>query len=174
MHTIWRRERDSNHRYGVTVYTLSRRAPSTTRPPLRYSYIYFQTNFYCFEPTASVYLQPLLLISILFQACTAHYPVNEQLEKYDSTYDERIGQTTAGAGGRSDNLLVGLAFSGGGTRASALSSGILEALRDDTINLNGHERRLLDEVDIISSVSGGSFTAAYFGLFGDRIFIEVI
>jgi len=116
----------------------------------------------------------LLLLIFLIQACTAHYPVNEELEKYDSTYGERIGQTTAGAGGRSDNLLVGLAFSGGGTRASALSYGILEALRDDTINLDGHERRLLDEVDIISSVSGGSFTVAYFGLFGDRIFIEVI
>ena len=30
----WRRGRDSNPRY-VAVYTLSRRAPSTTRPPLR-------------------------------------------------------------------------------------------------------------------------------------------
>ena len=32
--TVWRRERDSNPRY-VAVYTLSRRAPSTTRTPLR-------------------------------------------------------------------------------------------------------------------------------------------
>ena len=31
----WRRGRDSNPRYGVTVYTLSRRAPSTTRTPLQ-------------------------------------------------------------------------------------------------------------------------------------------
>ena len=31
---IWRRERDSNPRY-VAVYTLSRRAPSATRPSLR-------------------------------------------------------------------------------------------------------------------------------------------
>ncbi len=35
--SIWRRGRDSNPRYGVTVYTLSRRAPSTARPPLRFS-----------------------------------------------------------------------------------------------------------------------------------------
>ncbi len=31
----WRRERDSNPRYAFDVNTLSRRAPSTTRPPLR-------------------------------------------------------------------------------------------------------------------------------------------
>src|ERR1700754_863501 len=30
----WRRERDSNPRYVISVYTLSRRAPSTTRTPL--------------------------------------------------------------------------------------------------------------------------------------------
>jgi NTE family protein len=29
---------------------------------------------------------------------------------------------------------------------------------------------MLDEVDVITSVSGGSFTSAYYGLFGDRIF----
>ncbi len=38
--------------------------------------------------------------------------------------------------------------------------------------MDGKTRRLLDEVDGISSVSGGSFTAAYYGLFGDRIFID--
>ena len=35
---IWRRERDSNPRY-VAVYTLSRRAPSATRPPLQICHI---------------------------------------------------------------------------------------------------------------------------------------
>ena len=33
--TVWRSGRDSNPRYGFAVYSLSRRAPSTTRPPLR-------------------------------------------------------------------------------------------------------------------------------------------
>ena len=32
---IWRSGRDSNPRYAFDVYSLSRRAPSTTRPPLR-------------------------------------------------------------------------------------------------------------------------------------------
>ncbi len=63
-----------------------------------------------------------------------------------------------------------LAFSGGGTRASALAYGVLQALRDSNIRVNQQSRRLLDEIDAISSVSGGSFTAAYFGLFGDRLF----
>ena len=34
--TDWRRGRDSNPRYAINVYTLSRRATSTTHPPLRF------------------------------------------------------------------------------------------------------------------------------------------
>jgi NTE family protein len=68
-----------------------------------------------------------------------------------------------------DTLFL-LAFSGGGTRAAALSYGVLEELRDTTFRNNGQKVRLLDEVDRISSVSGGSFTSAYYGLFGDQIF----
>ena len=70
----------------------------------------------------------------------------------------------------SRDIVLTLAFSGGGTRAAALAYGVLEELRDTTVIINGKPRRLLDEVDIISSVSGGSFTSAYYGLHGDRIF----
>ena len=63
-----------------------------------------------------------------------------------------------------------LAFSGGGTRAAALSYGVLKELRDTPVVLEGKRERLLDEIDWITSVSGGSFTAAYYGLHGERIF----
>lgn len=69
-----------------------------------------------------------------------------------------------------DRLFVVLAFSGGGTRAAALSYGVLDALRREQIMIGGQQHRLLDQVDVISSVSGGSYTAAYYGLFGDRLF----
>ncbi|MEQ1755923.1 MAG: patatin-like phospholipase family protein [Micropepsaceae bacterium] len=70
----------------------------------------------------------------------------------------------------SQRVFVVLAFSGGGTRAAAFSYGVLKGLRNTDIQIDGRHRRLLDEVDVISSVSGGSFTAAYYGLFGNRIF----
>ena len=75
-----------------------------------------------------------------------------------------------GSPGNSENLLFYLTFSGGGTRAAALSYGVLEELRKTEVVIDGKKRRLLDEVDGISGVSGGSFTAGYYGLFGDRIF----
>jgi len=72
--------------------------------------------------------------------------------------------------GRHDHGLM-LAFSGGGTRAAALSYGVLAQLNDTlTVDANGAHRSLLDDVGIISSVSGGSFTAAYYGLHGEKIF----
>lgn len=70
---------------------------------------------------------------------------------------------------KNDHSLM-LAFSGGGTRAAAFSYGVLGQLRDTLILKNAQPQRLLDDVGIISSVSGGSFTAAYYGLHGDGIF----
>ena len=37
---------------------------------------------------------------------------------------------------------------------------------------SGRSRRLLDEVDIITGVSGGSFTALAYGLHGEKLFDE--
>ncbi len=104
----------------------------------------------------------------LLAGCTAHYPINEP---YSPVGAVRASPSLPDVGEiRSDSLLIGLAFSGGGTRAAAFSYGVLEAMVDVKIRWEGRERRLLDEIDAISSVSGGSFTAAYYGLFGDRIF----
>lgn len=64
-----------------------------------------------------------------------------------------------------------LAFSGGGTRAAAFSYGVLETLRDTTIkNRKGETSRLIDHIDVITGVSGGSFTALAYGLYGERLF----
>lgn len=69
-----------------------------------------------------------------------------------------------------DDMRVYLSFSGGGTRAAAFSYGVMKELRDTLVSIDNKERTMLSEVDIISSVSGGSFTSAYYGLYGDDIF----
>jgi NTE family protein len=69
--------------------------------------------------------------------------------------------------------LVVLAFSGGGTRAAAFSYGVLEALRRmEVLTSAGRRIRLLDEVDVITGISGGSFTALAYGLYGEKLFDE--
>jgi len=73
---------------------------------------------------------------------------------------ENLPPTAANTNG----LFVVLTFSGGGTRAAALAYGVLLELRDTKFVRGGRETSLLEEVDVISSVSGGSFTAAYYGL----------
>ncbi len=109
----------------------------------------------------------MAMVALSAAGC-AHYPVNQPLKQWDPQSGYRgknlIDPT------KDDQLLLLLSFSGGGTRAAAFSYGVLEALRDTTVTLHGRERRLLDEVDWISGVSGGSFTAAYYGLFRDRTF----
>ena len=62
----------------------------------------------------------------------------------------------------SDDLLLGLSFSGGGMRAAAFSFGVLTEL--DRSRVGSDAKSLLDRVDFVSGVSGGSVTAAYFGL----------
>jgi NTE family protein len=109
----------------------------------------------------------LTMIAVVLIGC-AHYPVNERLKQVDPQAGYR-GKVMV-APENSENLLLYLTFSGGGTRAAALSYGVLEELRRTEVTITGKNRRLLDEIDGISGVSGGSFTAGYYGLFGDRIF----
>jgi NTE family protein len=109
----------------------------------------------------------LFLLALLTASC-AHAPVNLPLRQGDPAGVDLTRVT--GAPEKSGRLLVILTFSGGGTRAASFAYGVLEELRRTEVTIDGKRHRLLDEVNAISSVSGGSFTAGYYGLFGDRIF----
>jgi NTE family protein len=67
------------------------------------------------------------------------------------------------APGDLQDTLVVVTASGGGTRATALTMSVLRAM--DKIKL-ASGASLADEIDILSSVSGGSVTAGYFALYG--------
>lgn len=62
-----------------------------------------------------------------------------------------------------DEDAIGIALSGGGARAASFSLGVLEQLRD-TKDADG--KSLIDKVAIVTAVSGGAITAAWFGQHG--------
>jgi len=108
----------------------------------------------------------LAALTLLLAGC-AHRRPNTPLTQVDRTkgyYFHPNVRTN-----QSDDIVLALAFSGGGTRAAAFAYGVLEELRDTKLLKDG-QRSLLNEVDVISAVSGGSVTAAAYGLYGDRVF----
>jgi NTE family protein len=113
----------------------------------------------------------LVVVSLVVLGGCATRPVNPPIDKVDLNtgyrFETRLEHRRDIA---TENLLV-LGFSGGGTRAAAFSYGVLEALRRiEVIGPKGNTVRLLDQVDIITGVSGGSFTALAYGLYGDKLF----
>src|SRR5262249_34968075 len=102
----------------------------------------------------------------------AHYPVNARLAAAGPAAPYRFPAMVLDRPDPADELFVCLSFSGGGTRAAALAYGALIALRDTDIGRAGTPKSLLDDVDCIAGISGGAFTAAYYGLFGPATFRE--
>jgi NTE family protein len=111
------------------------------------------------------------LAALVLLAGCATRPVNPRLT--EASPDKGYTFQTRQKHFRAQENLVILAFSGGGTRAAAFSYGVLEFLRrTEAVGPNGEKVRLLDAVDMITGVSGGSFTALAYGLYGDKLFDE--
>ncbi|OPY84758.1 MAG: Patatin-like phospholipase [Smithella sp. PtaU1.Bin162] len=110
---------------------------------------------------------------LVLSSCAAQYPLNTKIEITEGSgapYDEPAQND------HSDLVLI-LAFSGGGTRAASLAYGTLEALKqvelpEQTVSspLGEKPRTMLNQISAITAVSGGSFTAAYYGIHGEGIF----
>ena len=67
-------------------------------------------------------------------------------------------------------IVAAVTLSGGGARAAAFGLGVLQELKATGFDLDGRETTLLDEVGLISGVSGGSILASYYAAFGDETF----
>jgi NTE family protein len=109
---------------------------------------------------------------ILALAGCASRPINAPITQVDPQSGYRPHLLIQKRQNNNPHTLFVLSFSGGGTRAAAFSYGVLEELRRTEVIVSGHRRRLIDEVDVITGVSGGSFTALSYALFGDRLFSE--
>ena len=108
------------------------------------------------------------VLALLVGACASR-PVNPPIEKFDRRAGYRLENRPERPGNDPSTVVV-LAFSGGGMRAAAFSYGVLEELRRTEVTIDGKPMRLLDQVDLITGVSGGSFTALAYGLHGEKLF----
>lgn len=106
----------------------------------------------------------------LLAGCASR-PVNPPITKVDPGGGYNL-QTRQKHFKNQDTLVV-LAFSGGGARAAAFSNGVQELLRRTEVAApDGTRFRLLDAVNMITGVSGGSFTALADGLYGEKLLSE--
>lgn len=112
-----------------------------------------------------------LALAALLAACATR-PLVPPLAKADPDAGYRWARRFDLPNNDPGTLFV-LAFSGGGTRAAAFAYGVLEELWRTplgTADAAGRARTMLDEVDLVTGVSGGSFTALAFGLYGPKLF----
>jgi NTE family protein len=117
-----------------------------------------------------VRLGALLLLSVVAVGC-AHYPLNAALPGAGGAATAyRFPAMVPDRPDPAEEIFVCLSFSGGGTRAAAFAYGALRRLQDIDVGRGGTKRSLLDEVDCIAGISGGAFTAAFYGLHGSETF----
>ncbi|CAB3801244.1 patatin-like phospholipase family protein [Pararobbsia alpina] len=114
----------------------------------------------------------LVLALLLLVGGCASRPINRPITHADPNSGYRL--VTRPQYLTADENLVILAFSGGGTRAAAFSYGVLEFLRNTEVVGPKGKSRLLDHVGVVTGVSGGSFTALAYGLYGDKLFDDYV
>jgi NTE family protein len=106
----------------------------------------------------------VIACSSLLVACASvihNEPINQPLVP-GAPLAAELGSGTADV--TTDDTVVALSFSGGGTRAAAFSFGVLNGLDETQVPNIGAGGTLLDRVDFVTGVSGGSVLAAYYGL----------
>ena len=106
----------------------------------------------------------LFAAGVLSACSTARPWINQPLHP-DAALQDQAGVTPAPR-----PIIAAVTFSGGGARAAAFGLGVLQELKATEFTVEGRETTLLDEVGLISGVSGGSVLASYYAAFGDETF----
>jgi NTE family protein len=101
-----------------------------------------------------------MLVVLSFTGCALNAYNNIELNKDKTNENIKATHVVENRKGSNEDALVILALSGGGSRAAYFSSMVMLSL--DKLDL-------LKEVDVISSVSGGSLPAAYYAISKDPV-----
>jgi len=104
-------------------------------------------------------------LALTIAGCAAiNQPINKPITAGQSSSSDDTSFIPENLDG---SVYIGLAFSGGGTRASAFAHGMLTELQA-TSRSKSNPDGLLKHVRLVTGVSGGSVTAAYYGLRGPK------
>ncbi|MBV9687443.1 MAG: patatin-like phospholipase family protein, partial [Alphaproteobacteria bacterium] len=103
------------------------------------------------------FLLPLLIL--LAAGCASTHIENTPLPAGEGNPDRR-----SIAPASPDRPVVLMTFSGGGSRAAALAESVLREMSQTRYSGIDGPHVLTEDIKLISSVSGGSVTAAWFGL----------
>ena len=128
------------------------------------------------RPRSTVYLQrgcALLLCTaaLLLGACSTVRPwINQPIAAASPVPATPMMVPVVDAPQPAPSIVAAVTLSGGGARAAAFGLGVLEELKATQFELEGRPTTLLDEVGLISGVSGGSILATYYAAFGDEVF----
>jgi len=107
--------------------------------------------------------------AVLTAACSTVHPwINRPIA--ESSAATPVAALSPAETAASSSLVVAVTLSGGGARAAAFGLGVLEELKATRFEWDGRSTDLLDEVGLISGVSGGSVLASYYAAFGDEVF----
>ena len=109
----------------------------------------------------------VLVVLALLTGCSSLHPWQNQPMK---PYADRAVAWRDEAPKQDRKMLMLLSLSGGGARAAAFGYGVLDALHQTQVPWQGQNISLLDELDLISGVSGGSIIATYYAAFGAETF----
>lgn len=98
-----------------------------------------------------------MMLALLAGCSAVQYQPIPAIAAVDTQHGYRLLNALEKRSLEGDDTFMIVLFSGGGTRAAALGYGVLQSLDSD---------KMLDDVDLVYGVSGGSVLAAYYSLYG--------
>jgi NTE family protein len=110
----------------------------------------------------------LVATLLLSYGCSLSVSMNQPLHSAAGNSEYRL--LDINRRGAAENTLVLVALSGGGKRSAAFAFGALQGMGNIRVQPSGIHSDLLHEIDMLAGVSGGSFVAAHYGLYGDASF----
>lgn len=118
-----------------------------------------------------------LIAALVLSGCAGfgvrNAPINSALTDGPESDSAETALASPAPVQENSETMIGLSFSGGGMRASAFAFGVLQELsKSEGVLRNGMRTPLIDQVSLVSGVSGGSITAAYFALRGHDILAD--